>query len=82
MIVDEGFLIGLRFDVGVVAGLRVFVGTNLGGTGKFCTSTEAADSVDLRFFDRVGAIVTYIWFRVPRIEVLWRENSSKIYQKR
>ena len=48
------FLIGLRF--GVFVGLRVFVGTICGGAGKVCTSTEVADSVDLRFLERVGAI--------------------------
>ena len=48
------FLIGLRFSVFV--GLRVFVGTICGGAGKVCISTEVADSVDLRFLERVGAI--------------------------
>lgn len=48
------FLIGLRFD-GVLAGLRVFVATICVG----CTSTELADSVDLRFLERVGAMLRY-----------------------
>lgn len=45
--------------MGVLAGLWVFVGTSRGGAGKVCTSTELelVDSVDLRFFCRVGAIV-------------------------
>lgn len=42
--------------MGVVAGLRVFVGIICGGAGKFWTSTELVDSVDLRFLERVGAI--------------------------
>lgn len=46
------FLMGLRF-VGVLAGLRVLVATICVG----CTSTELADSVDLRFLERVGAIL-------------------------
>lgn len=49
------FLIGLLF-VGVLAGLRVFVGIICGGAGKFWISTELVDSVDLRFLERVGAI--------------------------
>jgi len=49
------FLIGLLF-VGVLAGLRVFVGIICGGAGKFWISKELVDSVDLRFLERVGAI--------------------------
>jgi hypothetical protein len=53
------FLIGLLV-VRVLAGLRVFVGATCGGAGKLCTSTELVDSVDLRFFDRVGAIASKV----------------------
>lgn len=49
------FRMGLLF-VGVLIGLRVFVGTSCGGAGKLRTSTELVDSVDLRFFCRVGAM--------------------------
>jgi hypothetical protein len=52
------FLIGLLF-VGVLAGLFVFVGTSRGGAGKLGTSTELVDSVDFRFFCRVGAIMYF-----------------------
>jgi hypothetical protein len=42
---------------GVLAGSRVFIVVICaGGTGKLDTSNELCDSVDLRFFDRVGAI--------------------------
>jgi hypothetical protein len=53
---------GLR-PIGVLAGECVFVGMIRGaGAGKLCISTEPSDSVDLRFFDRVGAIVAGFWF--------------------
>lgn len=52
------FRMGLRF-VGVLAGLLIFVGTSCGGAGKLCISTELVDSVDLRFFCRVGAIAYF-----------------------
>lgn len=50
------FLIGLLV-VGVLTGLRVFVGTSCGGAGKLCKSTEPMDSVDLPFLIRVGAML-------------------------
>lgn len=54
------FLIGL-LPVGVRVGSRIslFTACN-GGAGKLSSSVELCDSVDLRFFDRVGAIIIYI----------------------
>lgn len=49
------FRIGLRL-VGVPCGLRILVGIICGGGGKFWISAETADSVDLRFLERVGAM--------------------------
>lgn len=43
--------------MGVLAGLSVLVGIILGGAGKLCISTELVDSVDLRFLERVGAML-------------------------
>lgn len=51
-----GFFIGLLF-VGVLVGLPAFVGMSWGGVGKFCMSREVVDSLELRFFGRVGAIL-------------------------
>lgn len=54
------FLIGL-LPVGVRAGSPIFpFAACNGGAGKLSSSVELCDSVDLRFFDRVGAIVLYI----------------------
>ena len=52
------FLIGLRF-FGVFAGLGPFVGTIWGGAGNDCMSIDVVDSVDLRFFVRVGAMTVW-----------------------
>lgn len=51
-----GFLIGLR-PVGVRAGSNIFLFAACGGRAGKLSSSELCDSVDLRFFDRVGAIV-------------------------
>jgi hypothetical protein len=52
-----GFLIGLLL-VGVRAGSSIFLfAACKGGAGKLSSSVELCDSVDLRFFDRVGAII-------------------------
>jgi hypothetical protein len=61
---------GLLFD-GVIAGLRVFVGTIWGGAGKLCTSTELVDSVDLRFLTRVGAILQVL------VMINWLKRRSE-----
>jgi hypothetical protein len=50
------FFIGF-LPVGVLAGFRATVLVVCeGGSGKLGTSIELCDSVDLRFFDRVGAM--------------------------
>jgi hypothetical protein len=55
-----GLLIGLLL-VGVRAGSPISLfATSNGGAGKLSSSVELCDSVDLRFFDRVGAIVLYM----------------------
>jgi hypothetical protein len=52
-----GFLIGV-LPVGVRAGSPIFLfAACIGGAGKLSSSTELCDSVDLRFFDRVGAMI-------------------------
>jgi hypothetical protein len=51
------FLIGLLL-VGVRAGSSIFLSAAC--NGKLSSSVELCDSVDLRFFDRVGAIVIYV----------------------
>jgi len=38
--------------------LLVFVGIICGGAGKLCISVELVDSVDLRFLERVGAMLS------------------------
>jgi len=38
--------------------LSVFVGIICGGAGKLCISVELVDSVDLRFLERVGAMMS------------------------
>jgi hypothetical protein len=44
--------------VGVRAGSSIFLfAACKGGAGKLSSSVELCDSVDLRFFDRVGAII-------------------------
>jgi hypothetical protein len=70
-----GFFIGLLF-VGVLVGLPAFVGMSWGGVGKFCMSREVVDSLELRFFGRVGAILygfntvcsEELRYRLPEIE--------------
>lgn len=57
------FLIGLRL-VGVFIGLDPFVGTICGGAGNDCMSTDVVDSVDLRFFVRVGAMIIVVYSRI------------------
>jgi hypothetical protein len=53
------FLIGL-LPVGVRAGSPSFPpAARSGGAGKLSSSVEVCDSFDLRFLDRVGAIVLY-----------------------
>ena len=56
----RAFLIGLRF-VGVFAGLLPFVGTIRGGAGKDCISIDVVESVDMRFFERVGAMLRNLY---------------------
>lgn len=52
----DAFRTGL-LPMGVLAGSRVVIVAIFAcGTWKLDTSTEFCDSVDLRFFDRVGAI--------------------------
>ena len=48
-------LIGLR--LGVFVESCALVGIVLGAAGNFFVSSELVDSVDLRFFDRVGAMI-------------------------
>jgi hypothetical protein len=58
--------------VGVRTGLWDFVGTICGGAGKLGTSTELFDnSSDLRFLDRVGAIVLMC------IIFVWEDSRSQ-----
>ena len=54
------FLIGL-LPVGVCAGSPIFLfGACNDGAEKWSSSVELCDSVDLPFFDRVGAMILYI----------------------
>lgn len=54
------FPIGL-LPVGVRARSPIFLFAACnGGAAKLSSSVELCDSVDLRFFDRVGAIVIYL----------------------
>jgi hypothetical protein len=50
------FLIGLLL-LGILVGVFILVGIFRGGAGNDAASTELVDSVDLRFFCRVGGIV-------------------------
>lgn len=47
---------GLRFE-GIPFGLCIFVGTICDAAEKSGISTEVVDSVDLRFLERVGAML-------------------------
>lgn len=72
------FLKGLRC-IGVLAGLEAFVGTIVGGAGNDCTLMDVDESVDMRFLERVGAMVPK--FDCPPELSLYYRYNPKLFPK-